>query len=378
MPPPRALTHPVPRIHAPASRASPRVDRRARARLRSRTIRGAVPRPRSAAPPLMIQADTLTLVQLAQLRAKWTDKFTWEALAVTGLRVAGALFVTLLLYWALRLILRRVERAIGDPTPGVLSAQTQRARTLLSLLRSMGMVLVVILGMFMVLGSLGVNLGPLLAGAGVIGLAVSFGAQSLVKDIISGLFILFENQFGVGDVIRIEGVSGTVEKMTLRVVVLRDVHGVVHIVPNGEIKKVSNLTRTWSRVVLDVGVSYRADPDRVIDVLRDVGRELYEDEKWRPLLIDPVEVPGIEAFGDSAVTLRVMAKTLPLKQWEVARELRRRIKYRFDREGIEIPFPHQTVTWGEGQGPPVLAALIPAIGDAGSGETTARGSGDDS
>ncbi|HEX8392638.1 MAG TPA: mechanosensitive ion channel family protein [Longimicrobium sp.] len=323
----------------------------------------------------MIQADTVTLVPLAALRDRWADKFSWEALAITGMRVAGALFVTMLAYWALRLVLKRVERAIGDPTPGVISAQTQRARTLLSLLRSIGLVLIVILGIFMVLGSLGVNLGPLLAGAGVIGLAVSFGAQSLVKDIISGLFILFENQFGVGDVIRIEGVSGTVERMTLRVVVLRDVHGVVHIVPNGEIKKVSNLTRTWARVVLDVGVAYREDPDRVIAVLRDVGREMYEDEQWKPLLIDPVEVPGIEAFGDSAVTLRVMAKTLPLKQWDVARELRRRIKYRFDREGIEIPFPHQTVTWGENPPPPYLAAMAPS--GIGATEDSARPERDD-
>lgn len=310
----------------------------------------------------MIQADTLTLVQLAQLRDKWTDKFTWEALAITGLRVAGALFVTLLLYWVLRLILRRVERALGDPTPGVLSSQTQRARTLLSLLRSMGMVLVAILGVFMVLGSLGVNLGPLLAGAGVLGLAVSFGAQSLVKDIISGLFILFENQFGVGDVIRIEGVSGTVEKMTLRVVVLRDVHGSVHIVPNGEIKKVSNLTRTWARAVLDVSVAYREDPDRVMEVLRGVGAELYEDDQWRPLLIGPVEVPGIESFSDTAIALRVMVKTLPLKQWDVARELRRRIKHRFDQVGIEVPSSHQTILWGEGQAPALLAP-VPASTD---------------
>ena len=119
--------------------------------------------------------------------------------------------------------------------------------------------------LFMVLGALGVELGPLLAGAGVVGLAVSFGAQSLVKDVISGLFMLFENQFGVGDVIRIEGVSGAVEQMTLRMVVLRDVHGVVHIVPNGQITKVSNLTRSWARVVLEVGVAYKEDPDRVMD-----------------------------------------------------------------------------------------------------------------
>jgi small conductance mechanosensitive channel len=148
------------------------------------------------------------------------------------------------------------------------------------------------------------------------------------------------------------------------VVVLRDVHGVVHIVPNGEIKKVSNLTRTWSRVVLDVGVAYREDPDRVMEVMREVGAGLWDDEAWRPLLVEPVEVPGIEAFGDSAVTIRMWAKTLPLKQWDVARELRRRLKIRFDAEKIEIPFPHQTVYWGEGQQPPVFAALGAPIGDA--------------
>jgi small conductance mechanosensitive channel len=207
----------------------------------------------------------------------------------------------------------------------------------------------------MLLGAVGVDLGPLLAGAGVVGLAISFGAQSLVKDVISGLFILVENQFGVGDVVRLEGVSGAVEKMTLRVVVLRDVHGVVHIVPNGEIKKVSNLTRTWSRVVLDVAVAYKEDPDRVMQVMREVGRELGEDAQWKPLLIEPVEVPGIESFGESSVNIRIQAKTLPLKQWDVARELRRRLKHRFEAEGIEVPFPQQTVYWGAGQPLPVVA-----------------------
>ena len=324
----------------------------------------------------MIQADTVALVELTQLRDRWAERFSWDALAATGLKVLGAIVVGFLSYAVLVLVLRRVEKAVGDPTPGVISAQEQRARTLLSLMRSVGLVLIIIATVVMMLGALGVNVGPLLAGAGVVGLAFSFGAQSLVKDVITGLFMLFENQFGVGDVIRIEGVSGAVEKMTLRVVCLRDVHGVVHIVPNGEIKKVSNLTRTWSRVVLDVGVAYKEDPDRVMEVLRDVGRELYDDPQWRPLLVDPVEVPGIELFGDSAISIRVMAKTLPLKQWDVARELRRRIKLRFDREGIEIPFPHQTVYWGEGQHPPVLtAAGAPAHGDA-DGPPLQDGDGD--
>ena len=253
-------------------------------------------------------------------------------------------------------MIRRIERKLGQGQPGTLTAHEQRTRTLVSLMRSMGRVVIALVFTSMFLRAIGVDLGPIIAGAGVLGLAISFGAQSLVKDVISGLFILMENQFGVGDVIRIEGVSGAVESMTLRVVVLRDVHGVVHIVPNGEIKKVSNLTRTWSRVVLDVGVAYREDTDRVSEVMRRVGRELWDDAEWRPLLVEPVEVPGIEAFGESAVTLRMTVKTLPLKQWDVARELRRRLKRAFDEEDIEIPFPHQKVVW-DGQQPPATLSL---------------------
>lgn len=293
----------------------------------------------------MIQMDSLALVELAQLRSEWAERFNWAALTAVGLRILISLVVAWVAYFGLKAVLRRIERSLGS-TPGVVTPQEQRTRTLVSLLRSVGLVIIAVMAVFMVLGALGVELAPLLAGAGVVGLAVSFGAQSLVKDVISGLFILFENQFGVGDVIRIEGVSGGVEKMTLRVVVLRDVHGVVHIVPNGQITKVSNLTRSWARVVLDVGVAYKEDPDRVIDVLRDVGRELEEDPDWKPLLLETVQVPGIEMFGESAVNIRMMVKTLPLKQWDVARELRRRIKLRFDREDIEIPFPHPTtIQW---------------------------------
>jgi moderate conductance mechanosensitive channel len=319
----------------------------------------------------MIQVDSLALVELTQLRSEWSERFNWAAITATGLKILGSLFVAWLAYYALKVALRRIDRSLGT-TPGMITPQEQRTRTLLSLLRSVGLVIIAVMTLFMVLGSLGVELGPLLAGAGVVGLAVSFGAQSLVKDVISGLFLLFENQFGVGDVIRIEGVSGTVEQMTLRIVVLRDVHGVVHIVPNGQITKVSNLTRSWARVVLEVGVAYKEDPDRVMDVLRDVGRELYEDPAWKPLLLDPVEVPGIETFGESAVNIRVMVKTLPLKQWDVARELRRRIKLRFDREGIEIPFPHQTVQW-EGVPPALAAAAAPVPG----GENDDPDDGDD-
>ncbi|HEY0016196.1 MAG TPA: mechanosensitive ion channel domain-containing protein [Longimicrobium sp.] len=293
---------------------------------------------------MMQQGDADLLAQLA-------NRLNGDVLAETGGRILGAVVVAWMCYWALILVLRRIEQSMASSATGTISAQEQRTRTLISLLRSVGVVLIAVVLVFMVLNALGVQLGPLLAGAGVLGLAVSFGAQSLVKDVISGLFMLFENQFGVGDVIRIEGVSGAVERMTLRVVVLRDVHGAVHIVPNGQITKVSNLTRSWSRAVLDVAVAHSEDPDRAMAVLREVGEELYQDPEWKPLLVEPVQVPGIENLTDAAVTIRVMAKTLPLKQWDVARELRRRIKLRFDRDGIEIPHATQTVYWGEGQQP---------------------------
>lgn len=290
-------------------------------------------------------------LNLLQLTQDWTPEVNLAALANTGLRVLVALAIAWALLRALGLLTRRIETAIGEADIAAGAVREQRAKTMVGLVRSVGLAFIVVVTLFTILGILGVDIRPLLAGAGVVGLAISFGAQSLVRDIISGLFILSENQFGVGDVVRIGDVGGVVEKMTLRVVVLRDIHGTVHVIPNGEIKRISNMTRSWSRAVLEIGVAYKEDVDHVMDVLRDVGRGLWEDEEWRPLLVEEIAVPGIESFADSSVNIRVMAKTVPLKQWDVARELRRRIKNRFDAEGIEIPFPHRTVYWGEGQKP---------------------------
>lgn len=275
----------------------------------------------------------------------------WPLLINSALRILLVVALAWVAFRALGVLTRRVERAVSAGDAGTISFQEQRAKTLVGLLRSVGIVFILLIALFMILEGLGVNIGPLLAGAGVIGLAISFGSQSLVKDIISGLFILFENQFGVGDVIRVADVSGAVERMTLRVVVLRDIHGTVHVIPNGEITRVSNLTRLWSRAVLEIGVAYKEDADHVMEVMRDVGRGMWEDPEWRPLLVEEITVPGIESFGDSSVNIRIMAKTIPLKQWDVARELRRRLKRRFDEERIEIPFPHRTFYWGEGQQP---------------------------
>lgn len=295
--------------------------------------------------------------EIADLRETLTEmrQSGWrELIDLSGLvEVAWQVLITLLISWiayrVLMLLLRRVERGVERADATTISLHEQRVRTISGLLRSVGIAFIAVVALFMVLRTLGLDIGPLLAGAGVIGLAVSFGAQSLVKDIISGLFILFENQFGVGDVVRIKDVSGRVEKMTLRIVVMRDLHGVVHVVPNGEITQVSNLTRAFSRAVLEIRVAYREDVDRVIALLRDIGRELLEDPEWKPLLVEEITVPGIESFGDAGMTLRMIATTVPLKQWDVARELRLRIKRRFDAEGVEIPYPHRTLYWGEGQ-----------------------------
>lgn len=228
--------------------------------------------------------------------------------------------------------------------PDATGEAIQRRRTLASVFTTVAILAIVSVTLMMVLQELGISLGPLLATAGVAGLAVGFGAQTLVKDVISGFFILFENQYSLGDVIETAGVSGAVEDIHLRTTTLRDVYGVVHIVPNGEIRVLSNKTKEWSRAVLDIGVAYQEDIDRVIEVLEDLASEVREDPVFGELLVETPTVPGVQAFADSAIVIRMMARTIPLKQWDVARELRRRIKARFDAEGIEIPFP-QRVVW---------------------------------
>ncbi len=195
----------------------------------------------------------------------------------------------------------------------------------------------------MALREIGLDITPLLAGAGVAGLAIGFGAQSLIKDVIAGFFILMEDQFHVGDVIQAAGVSGQVERMSLRTTIVRDLQGTVHFIPNGEIKVASNLTKEWSRAVLEVGIDYQEDLDRTLHVLAEVGRELAADASFGPMVLEPPQVLGVESLGESQVTLRLLIKTLPSKQWDVARELRRRIKNRFDREKIALPYPHRVV-----------------------------------
>jgi small-conductance mechanosensitive channel len=265
-----------------------------------------------------------------------------EELTRSGARVLGIWLLAWLAYRVVRLAAHRIELAVDDGDDSVTTLRERRGQTIAQLLRSMGRVLVLAIAVLLTFNVF-IDIGPILAGAGILGLAVSFGAQSLVKDVISGFFILFENQFAIGDVIEVAGKSGLVEKMTLRVVQLRDGEGIMHVVPNGEIKVVSNKTRGWARAVVDVGVPYDESVDRAIDVLRDEAAQFSTDKAWGSQLDGPVEVLGVESLSDSAVVLRTVIRTQPGSQWNVAREFRRRIKNRFDAESLEIPYPQRRV-----------------------------------
>ena len=287
------------------------------------------------------------------LTIEWSELLAWEVL---GEKLASVILIIGVAWLANRLIKMLIRHVVSHEVdaedPIVKRLRQQRAQTLGSLLNSVALVVIITLAALTILSTFEIDIGPLLAGVGVVGLAVSFGAQSLVKDVISGIFILLESQFGIGDVVKIGDTSGQVEKITLRTTSLRDFEGVVHIIPNGAINTVSNMTKAWSRAVLDVAVAYREDVDQVIAVLRELGEAFAGDPEWGALLLDPPEVLGVQQFGDSGISVRIQARTLPLKQWDVARELRRRIKKRFDEDGIVIAHPHMTFYLSENQPAP--------------------------
>ena len=263
-----------------------------------------------------------------------------EAHTPNALRVVLILVLAWLLGRILKSLIRRIERMADDGDPDHTSELEKRAHTISRILRQASSVLLWSVTIMLVLAELGVDLKPFLAGAGILGLAVGFGAQALVKDVITGFFILLENQIRVGDMITAAGCSGLVESVNLRTTVLRDVDGRTHIIPNSAITVVTNATRDWSRALLDVGVAYKEDVDRCLDVLRQVGSEMEHDPVFGKKLIGAFEYPGVQEFGASAVILRMVVKTHPQDGVVVLRELRRRVKRAFDAAGIEIPLPH--------------------------------------
>ncbi|MCC7410777.1 MAG: mechanosensitive ion channel [Gammaproteobacteria bacterium] len=285
---------------------------------------------------------------LALLQAWGIDTFAWatstpgRALGGTAFTLAGVIFGAVLVWEVASNV---IEGYLDGGADGA-ALPSARARTLLDVARNALMVILSVLTTLMVLAELGVDIAPLLAGAGVVGLAVGFGAQTLVKDVITGAFILIENLFEVGDVIQVGDKAGVVESVTIRRVRLRDLAGTVHTIPFSAITTVSNLTRDFAFYVFDVGVAYREDVDAVIDTLVELGAQLQTDPEFAPLILAPLEILGVDAFADSAVIIKARFKTLPIKQWAVGREFNRRMKRRFDELGIEIPFPHRTIYLG--------------------------------
>ncbi|MFB0508493.1 MAG: mechanosensitive ion channel family protein [Thermodesulfobacteriota bacterium] len=224
---------------------------------------------------------------------------------------------------------------------------TKKKKTFIPLINTTVKIAAAFIGGIVVLDQLGVNTRPILAGAGIVGLAVGFGAQTLVKDVINGLFILLQDLISVGDVAVFGDKGGLVEAVGLRTVTLRDLAGNVHVIPNSSIETVTNMTKGYSRYVFDVGVAYREDVDEVMDVLREIGREMQNDPEYKKDIREPLEILGVDRFDDSAVIIKARITTKPIRQWAVGREFNRRMKKAFDQRGIEIPFPHHTIYMGE-------------------------------
>ena len=248
--------------------------------------------------------------------------------------------------------------SFGDQEKGVESDEgktrgevEKRANTLIRILRNTLSIVLGLIALLIILDQIGINITAALAGLGIIGVAVGFGAQTLIKDIISGFFILLENQYNVGDVIRVGNIAGGVEEITLRRTILRDLDGARHSIPNGEIRTVSNLTQEWSRAHLNISVAYKEDLDKVMALMRKTWEEMARDPGWSPYIISKTPwLLRVDEFGDSGIVIKLVGETQPMKQWDVMGEFRRRIKKVFDEEGVEIPWPHTKVYFGNSPG----------------------------
>ena len=288
----------------------------------------------------------------------------WRDLIFATLRILLILVLAWIAIHAAKIGLQRLERhliASGRQQGDMAGEAAKRAETLVRLLRQAIVIIIWVMALLIILNEMGVAVAPILASAGVVGLAVGFGAQNLVRDVISGFFMILENQVRIGDVAVVNGTGGLVEQINFRTLVLRDLSGVVHIFPNGSVTTLANLTKGWSAYVFDIGVAYKEDTDRVVEILRQVGAEMRADEYFGPLMVDDVEVFGVDAFADSAVMIKGRLRTQPIKQWEVGRQFLRRVKQAFDREGVEIPFPHRSLYFGEAS-KPILARLVEEAG----------------
>lgn len=274
--------------------------------------------------------------------------FTIGWLESSGIRILIIIAITVASYLVLRhFIPLLIKRTVALRMKGELEEEIKkRSDTLCSLLTKIALGIIVILALVTILPEFGINITGMLVGLGIVGIAVGFGAQSLIRDYLSGIFILLEDQYDVGDVVRVAGIAGFVEEVGLRRTVLRDLDGIVHSISNGEIKAASNFTKGYSRVNLDISVAYGEDLDRVIKVINRVCKEMAEEPKWKADFITTPKVLRVNNLGDSGIDIKILGDTKPIKQWAVMGELRLRLKRTFDAEGIEIPWPHTKVYFG--------------------------------
>lgn len=282
--------------------------------------------------------------------AGWLSRGIGEQLLQSSLRIGVILILS---FAAIELSSLLIHRLLGGLARGAVEERrSAQLNTLRPVLKGVAQTAIVVIGAMMLLSEAGVQIGPLLAGAGVVGVAVGFGAQTLVKDFLTGIFLIVEDIVSVGDIVRIGDDAGLVEEMTVRTIRLRSLDGVLHVFPYSEAQVIHNLTKTFSCYVFDLRVSYESDVDKALEAMRQVGEELYADPEFALHILEPIDVFGVDALGDSGVVLKARIKTLPMQQWTVGREYNRRIKAAFDKAGVEIPYPHLQVVL-----PPEIAGL---------------------
>jgi small conductance mechanosensitive channel len=270
----------------------------------------------------------------------WTTQLTVAAVR-SGIRIALIVLLTFLIFRLIRVVAKKLSAMVDQHELD--SEAEKRAETLGLVIRHTLNVLLVVVAAITILSELGIEIGPILAAAGIVGVAVGFGSQSLIKDVINGFFILANDQIRVGDVVQIAGKSGAVEQVNLKMTVLRDISGNVHFIPNGSIDIVTNMTKAYSRYLFEIGITYSQDIDKAIKVINNAFESLQEDPEFKQEILEPLEILGLDRFADSSVIIRARITTLPGKQWKTGREFNRLIKQRFDAEGIEFPFPTRTV-----------------------------------
>lgn len=280
---------------------------------------------------------------MEEITKNWIDRIIpW--LLDHGLKIMVIAVLAYLLNLFLSRIIRRTVRiAVFRDASMTEEAEKMREDTLIRIFNGALRIILIILTILMILQEAGLKIGPILAGAGIVGVAVGFGAQYLIKDIITGLFMILENQYRIGDVVNIDGTSGLVQDISLRKTMLRDLDGTVHHINHGSITLVSNLSKDFARVNLEIGVAYDTDLEHLIEVINKTGNELAEDPDFKDSIINPPKFLRVNEFADSSIIVKILGETKPLKQWEVTGELRKRLKIAFDREGIEIPFPQRVI-----------------------------------